>query len=237
LRDRDQLFHDLSEQSEEANVSRLLAVFEFSNHTDHLAEPGTEERERFSADLADAFAGVIAEAGVCYRLRGTEFAALVADPGCDPSVLLDTVASELKARASGLEIELISCAVMIPVEAGDAQSALELAGHRLDLERRERAIEPRGLLGNGSAGATAPQGLSRGIPSFFRSYDRVTSDYRPSADARSIRIGDTVSYRGSRYCLQGISPASLPERFAELQDLEMGGSIRVPLVEVVADHC
>jgi hypothetical protein len=237
LRDRNQLFDDLSEQSKKkSNMSRLLTVFEFTNLTDHLAMLGTVESEKLCSDLADAFASVVAECGVGYRLRGTEFAFLVAGPPSHRTVLLDTVPSALKGRAAGWEIELISCEVMIPAEAVDAQGAMRLAGHRLDVERLKRAIEPRPLLGNGAAGAIALQELSRRTPRFFRSYDRVTSDYLPSSDPPSIRIGETVLYGETRSCLQGISPASLPERFAELQDLETGRCLRVPLDKVVADY-
>ena len=116
--------------------------------------------------------------------------------------------------------------------ADSAYGSAEMLGWLVN----ERAIEPHPLLGNGTAGAMPSQGPSGGSPRFFRAYDRVTSDYLPSSDSSSIRIGETVLYRGARYSLQGISPSSLPARLAELQDLATGHPLVVPLDEVAADN-
>jgi hypothetical protein len=47
-----------------------------------------------------------------------------------------------------------------------------------------------------------------------------------------MAIGDHVLYQGRRYRLRGIDPMSVSERQAELEDLETGEHVRVPLDEV-----
>jgi hypothetical protein len=47
-----------------------------------------------------------------------------------------------------------------------------------------------------------------------------------------MAIGDHVLHRGRRYRLRGIDPMSVSDRRAELEDLETGERIRVPLAEV-----
>jgi|RhiMetdeSRZDD1v2_1073273.scaffolds.fasta_scaffold373908_4 hypothetical protein len=47
-----------------------------------------------------------------------------------------------------------------------------------------------------------------------------------------MAIGDHVLYHGRRYRLRGIDPMSVSERQAELEDLETGERVRVPLDEV-----
>jgi hypothetical protein len=47
-----------------------------------------------------------------------------------------------------------------------------------------------------------------------------------------MAIGDHVLYQGRRYRLRGIDPMSVSERQAELENLETGERVRVPLDEV-----
>jgi hypothetical protein len=47
-----------------------------------------------------------------------------------------------------------------------------------------------------------------------------------------MAIGDHVLHRGRRYRLRGIDPMSVSDRRAELEDLETGERVRVPLDEV-----
>ena len=49
-----------------------------------------------------------------------------------------------------------------------------------------------------------------------------------------MAIGDHVLYQGRRYRLRGIDPMSVSERQAELEDLETGERVRVPLEAVEA---
>ena len=48
-----------------------------------------------------------------------------------------------------------------------------------------------------------------------------------------MRIGDPVTYRGKRYVLRGLDPMGIPDRFADIEDVETGNAIRVPISELV----
>jgi hypothetical protein len=50
-----------------------------------------------------------------------------------------------------------------------------------------------------------------------------------------MRIGDPVTYQGRRYVLLGLDPMGIPDRLADLEDIETGEVIRVPVAELVAD--
>jgi len=47
-----------------------------------------------------------------------------------------------------------------------------------------------------------------------------------------MKIGDLVTYEGRSYVLRGLEPMSVPNRRAELEDLETGECLLVPLAEV-----
>ncbi len=47
-----------------------------------------------------------------------------------------------------------------------------------------------------------------------------------------MRIGDFLDYEGRRYILRGLDPMGVPERRADLEDIETGESIRVPIAEL-----
>jgi GGDEF domain-containing protein len=235
FRDRTQLFRDLS-KSLETPDSCLLVIFQFTNLDEQLAGLEPAKADEVSSRVAGAFIDAVGDLGTCYRLRGTEFAVLAHDPGNHQSLLLNTSASELLARGVGYEIDVISGSVVLPDEADDPQGAIAIADRHLDLQRRERGIEPEPLLGGASVSRPKEkQSVSGGLPAFFRFYDRVTSEYRPDLGTSSIRVGETVWYRGSRYLMRGVSPASLPERFAELEDLNSAKLVTAPLAEIVPD--
>ena len=44
-----------------------------------------------------------------------------------------------------------------------------------------------------------------------------------------MRIGDILDYEGKRYVVCGLDPMGVPERRADLEDLETGEPIRVPI--------
>jgi hypothetical protein len=47
-----------------------------------------------------------------------------------------------------------------------------------------------------------------------------------------MRIGDFLDYEGRRYILRGLDPMGVPERRADLEDVETGESIRVAIAEL-----
>ena len=49
-----------------------------------------------------------------------------------------------------------------------------------------------------------------------------------------MRIGDLLAYRGRRYIVRGLDPMGVPERRADLEDVETGEAIRVPIAELAA---
>ena len=61
-----------------------------------------------------------------------------------------------------------------------------------------------------------------------------TGRTRPAAGAcGAMRIGDPVTYRGKRYVLRGLDPMGIPDRLADIEDVETGEVIRVPVSELV----
>jgi hypothetical protein len=50
-----------------------------------------------------------------------------------------------------------------------------------------------------------------------------------------MRIGDPVTYRGKRYVLRGLDPMGIPDRLAEIEDIDTGEVIRVSVSDLVAD--
>ncbi len=50
-----------------------------------------------------------------------------------------------------------------------------------------------------------------------------------------MRIGDPVTYQQRRYVLRGLDPMSVPDRLAEIEDIETGEVIRVPFSELRDD--
>ena len=47
-----------------------------------------------------------------------------------------------------------------------------------------------------------------------------------------MQIGDHVTIGGRRYVVRGFDPMSVPERRVELEDVETGECVRIPLEEV-----
>ena len=59
---------------------------------------------------------------------------------------------------------------------------------------------------------------------------------RPAAAlADQMRIGDPVTYQGRRYVLRGLDPMGIPDRLADIEDIETGEVIRVPVSELIDD--
>ena len=78
-----------------------------------------------------------------------------------------------------------------------------------------------------------------GIPESGISYTCTQDDTlitRPRrALADQMRIGDPVTHQGRRYVLRGLDPMGIPDRLADIEDVETGEVIRVPLSELVDD--
>jgi hypothetical protein len=47
-----------------------------------------------------------------------------------------------------------------------------------------------------------------------------------------MRIGERVSYDGRLYVVRGLDPMGVPERRADLEDVETGERIRVPVARL-----
>ena len=47
-----------------------------------------------------------------------------------------------------------------------------------------------------------------------------------------MKIGDLITYEGKRWILRGIDPMSVPDRRAELEDVDTGERISVPLADI-----
>ena len=48
-----------------------------------------------------------------------------------------------------------------------------------------------------------------------------------------MRIGDQVVYDGRRLVVLGVDPMGVPERRVEVEDVETGEHLRVPLAELL----
>ena len=55
-----------------------------------------------------------------------------------------------------------------------------------------------------------------------------------AARLADMRIGDQLAYDGRRYVVRGVDPMGVPGRRADLEDLETGELIRVPIAELTA---
>ncbi len=47
-----------------------------------------------------------------------------------------------------------------------------------------------------------------------------------------MRIGDPVTYQGRPYVLRGFDPMGVPDRRADIEDVETGEVIHVPVSEL-----
>ncbi len=50
--------------------------------------------------------------------------------------------------------------------------------------------------------------------------------------AADMRIGDLIAYAGRHYVVRGLDPMGVPERRADLEDVETGETLRVPIAEL-----
>jgi hypothetical protein len=50
-----------------------------------------------------------------------------------------------------------------------------------------------------------------------------------------MRIGDLVAYAGRQCVVRGLDPMGVPERRADLEDVQTGEALRVPIAELRED--
>jgi hypothetical protein len=79
---------------------------------------------------------------------------------------------------------------------------------------------------------------SEGVPRLSMSKKRRAATLLRRAgcgqERGGVRIGDHVIYGGRRYVLLGLDPMGVPERRADLEDLETGERLRVPVSDLLA---
>jgi GGDEF domain-containing protein len=236
LGDRTALFCDLGAAAA-ADRSRLLILLELVGVRGYADELGSAAAEELLDRTAKRLQAAVGDTGTCYRLRGTEFCALVDDPGSGRRALLDTLAAALAEDAPGGEVEAVASAVLLPEEAHDAARALELADRQLNLRKREHGVEPDPLFdprhGGEEPAATAPRG---GLASIFRGYDNVKLSYRSPTGQVAIGYGALVRYSGSRAAPRGASRTRSRERMVELENVTTRECFVVPVDEVEPDQ-
>ena len=49
-----------------------------------------------------------------------------------------------------------------------------------------------------------------------------------------MRIGDLIAYAGRHYVVRGLDPMGVPGRRADLEDVETGETLRVPISQLGA---
>jgi hypothetical protein len=62
---------------------------------------------------------------------------------------------------------------------------------------------------------------------------RAVRTARKCGRSAELRIGDHVAYDGRVYVVLGLDPMGVPGRRADLEDVETGERVRVPVSELV----
>lgn len=58
---------------------------------------------------------------------------------------------------------------------------------------------------------------------------KATVDLRGGDAPPAMMLGDAVTYRGKPHVVRGLQPMSVPERRAQVEDLESGRRVWVPM--------
>ncbi|MGH3072520.1 MAG: hypothetical protein ACRDNB_09680 [Gaiellaceae bacterium] len=61
---------------------------------------------------------------------------------------------------------------------------------------------------------------------------RADNDDSACGGAMRMRIGELVTYAGRRYVVRGLDPMGVPDRRADLEDVETGARLRVRIAEL-----
>ncbi len=128
----------------------LLVLYDlngFKFYNDNFGHPAGDA---LLARLGQNLAAVVAPYGRAYRMGGDEFCALLKPGDASIQVLARTTATALAEAGYGFDIDAAYGAVLLPVDANTAPSALQLADRRLyaDKERRPSGVthQLRGVL-------------------------------------------------------------------------------------------
>ena len=214
-----------------------MVIFELVGINRLSDDFGSAERDVLLVELGNRLCVTVGASGACYRLRGSEFCVLLDDLVADRTVVLQSLVAALEVSVGALEIGAVFGAVVLPDEAADTCTALELADQRLEVQRRGRGVEPQALFGAATdAELQPPKAVGRGVAAFFRGYDNVSSDHSRRAEESAIEIGDVVRCRGSRWTVRGFSPLGVSTKSVELEDLETRKVVVVALDEVESDR-
>jgi len=142
LWNRRMLIEDLDRALALATVAepRLLFLYDlngFKAYNDNFGHPaGDALLERLGGNLA----ATVGPYGRAYRMGGDEFCALLA-PGTTPiEVLASATARALQEAGDGFEITAAQGMAMLPGDAQDASTALQLADRRLYAQKEGRPV-------------------------------------------------------------------------------------------------
>ncbi len=119
----------------------LLMLFDldgFKGYNDTFGHPAGDA---LLARLGQKLATVPGSSGAAYRLGGDEFCLLAAMEEGAAAPLIDRACEALTERGEGFEIETSFGAIMLPDEAADSSSALQMADERLYAQKYGRRGE------------------------------------------------------------------------------------------------
>ena len=137
LGNRRSLTRDLERVAADASGGRpaCLALFDldgFKAYNDTFGHPAGDS---LLARLATSLRGAMETHGVAYRMGGDEFCVLTSPEQGDIDLVLAAAAAALSEHGDGFTITCSYGQVMLPVEAADAEQALNLADERMYLQK------------------------------------------------------------------------------------------------------
>jgi diguanylate cyclase (GGDEF)-like protein len=116
---------------EEASPPRALALFDldgFKRYNDSFGHPAGDS---LLARLGRNLSAAVAPYGEAYRLGGDEFCALLATDAPGANAIVASATTALSDRGGGFVVSASHGVVLLPREAADASSAMQIADQRL----------------------------------------------------------------------------------------------------------
>lgn len=110
---------------------RLLALFDlngFKQYNDTFGHPAGDD---LLARLAKELEATVAQWGCAYRMGGDEFCVLVQPGATPPDEIVAAATTALAEDGDGFSVTASSGAVLLPIDAADASTALRTADRRL----------------------------------------------------------------------------------------------------------